>query len=118
MGKVREKEDRKSRRSQAAPKQSALEKQVKKESKEMAGMSEYERNRLKNIQERLAMFQKLGFNDLKEKMGAKGEEKKEKISTASRVEAREKSRRIQEKGAKGGKNNILSDIGATMGNME
>lgn len=62
------------------------------------------------------MFQKLGFGELKDKLTGKDGEKKEKAaSTASKVEARERSRRIQEKGAKGGKNNILSDIGATMG---
>ena len=117
----REKEQRRRGAAQSAgtPRQSALEKQVQKESKETAGLSEYERNRLKNIQERLAMFQKLGFNDLKDKLtGGKDGEKKEKCSTASKVEAREKSRRIQEKGAKGGKNTILSDIGATMGEEE
>ena len=62
------------------------------------------------------MFQKLGFGELKDKLTGKDGEKKEKAaSTASKVEAWERSRRIQEKGAKGGKNNILNDIGATMG---
>ena len=116
VGRIREKEQRRRGAAQAAPRQSALEKQVQKESRETAGLSDYERNRLKNIQERLAMFQKLGFNDLKDKLtGSKEGEKKEKVTTASKVEARERSRRIQEKGAKGGKNTILSDIGATMG---
>ena len=71
--------------------------------------------RLKNIQERLAMFQKLGFGDLKDKMKGGTDGEKRGPNQKRVVEAREKSRRIQEKGAKGGKNTILSDIGATMG---
>ena len=44
VGRIREKEQRKSRGG-GGPKQSALEKQVQREAKDTAGMSDYEKNR-------------------------------------------------------------------------
>ena len=61
------------------------------------GMSEYERIRLKNIEERLAMFKALNFGDFKpEKKEAKSEAKEKEV-----VQSRERSKRIKNKEVQG-----------------
>jgi hypothetical protein len=79
-------------------------------------MSEYEQIRLKNIQDRLAMFQKLGFNSMKDQL--KGEKKERKEHTSRVYESREKSKRIRSKETQTDKKSVLADSGTYVGDIQ
>lgn len=90
------------KKKEVKPKKNALEKQsdmLDKDDKKSA--SAYEKLRLKNIQERLAMFKNLNFGDLKNKVAPKT-----KSGKKTQIERREKSSRIKDKESQKDKNAV------------
>lgn len=85
VGPIKDKEDVEKVKSQA-PKKNALEKQLETGQKTQE-MSEYEAMRLRNIQERLALFKQLNFESFKP-------EPEKRVTKKKEVEVREKSQRV------------------------
>lgn len=89
------------KKKEAQPKKNELEKQTKMlESDEQKSASDYEKIRLKNIQERLAMFKSLNFGELKHKLAPK------KVNNKVDYGSREKSSRIKDKAAQKDYNSV------------
>lgn len=90
-GKVGELREKKVVVKEKKEEKNAMEKQIDVASK-TEDMSEYERMRLKNIEERLALFKSLNFGEFKAPKKEKAETKEKEA-----VQSREKSRRIKTK---------------------